>query len=84
MPMGVVQIREVRVGMDQVLMAMRVSMRFPRRVIRSVLMLVVLIMPMQMTVLNQFVTVLVIMVLGQVQPYTHAHQQGSGQELARK
>ncbi len=82
--MGVVQIWKVWVGMDQALVPMGVSMRFPRRVIGSVLVLVVLIMPMHMTMLSWVVTVFMLMVLCQVQPYTGAHQQGGSQELEGK
>ena len=79
--MPVVDVGVVRMGVDQRLMDMRVGMWFapvPREIVR---MLMVLIVGMGMRVFLSVVSVQVGMVLSDVQPDSHGHQQACYNEL---
>ena len=79
--MPVVDVGVVRMGVDQRLMHMRVGVWFapvPREIVR---MLMVLIVRMGMRVFLSPVSVQVRMVLGDVQPDSHGHQQACYSEL---
>ena len=79
--MPVVNVGVVRMGVDQRLMDMRVGVRFapvPREIVR---MLMVLIVEMRMRVFLSVVSVQVGMVLSDVQPDSHCHQQACCNEL---
>ena len=71
--MRVVHVRDVRMLVPEALVMVGVRVRLSRRVLRAMLMLVMGIMDMGMSVLHGFVNVLVIVLLGQVQPYTDRH-----------
>ena len=73
MRMAVVNIREVRVLVDQSGMAMPVLMRLDPGPVAVMVMLVVRIVDMGVAVLDRFVRVQVIMPLGEMQPHAPAH-----------
>ena len=79
----VVQVRVVRVRVCKMLVTMPVGVRLARRVIRSVCVLVVLVVGVQMFVLHRFVMVLVLVTLGQVEPDAKAHEHGGDSEANR-
>jgi hypothetical protein len=59
----------------QPIVAMLMRVRFTRRIIRLVGVLVMGVMHMWMGVLNRLMLMLVLVVLGQMQPYADPHQQ---------
>ncbi len=74
--MPVVQIRVMRVCVVQRLMGMRMRMRLACRISWRVDVTMMLIVPVRMLVLDGLMTVLVLVMLGQVQPHPCTHQKG--------
>jgi hypothetical protein len=74
MPVRVMHIGNVRVLVLQALMPVAVGMGFARWIVRRMLMLVMLVMDMGVGMLHRIVNMLVLVVLGQVQPHADAHQ----------
>ncbi len=66
-------IRVMRMRMYQHVMAVPMGVRFSRRIIRPVSMLVVLIMEVTVLMLHGFMPVQMLMPLRQVQPNTNPH-----------
>ena len=77
----VVHVRHVRMLVLQPLVAMRVRVGLAGRIVRRVLVLMVLIVHMRVGVLQGLMDVLVLVVLGQVQPDADAHEQAGDEEL---
>jgi hypothetical protein len=77
----VMHVGNVGVLVLKALVPMRMRMRFARRSVRRVLMLVMLVMDVGMLVLRRHVYVLMLVVLGQVQPHPDCHQQTCGNQL---
>ena len=65
---SMMQVRVVRMPMDQRCMAMPVHMRLALRVGRRVIVLMVCIVAMAMLVLHRFMNMLMLVLLGQMQP----------------
>lgn len=65
----------VRVAVRQQVVAVRVCVRLPGRIVDAMGVLVMLVVYMRMGVHKQFMRVLVVMPLGQMQKYTEGHQQ---------
>lgn len=72
--MRVMHIRQMRMLVFQRLMPMRMSMWFTRRITRCVFVLMVLIVEVGMGMLHRGMNVLMLMMLGQMQPHADAHQ----------
>jgi hypothetical protein len=83
-PVLVVHVRHMRMAVPHPGMAMRMRMGLAGRVFQRVLMLVMGVVHMSMGVLHRLMFVLVFVVLGQVQPDTHAHQQAGHDKLQRQ
>ena len=79
--MAVMGIGIMRVVVGQGLVLMRMRMRLGGVYARGVVMQVVFVMHMCMRMGSRAVLVLVRMVLGQVQPYTQAHQRAGRKQL---
>lgn len=73
--MRVVHVRHVWVPMTQSLVPVPMGMRFTWRIVRPVLMLMVLVVNVPMRVLQWLVLMLVVMVLGEMEPDAEPHQQ---------
>ena len=76
---AVMEVRIVRMPVDEARMLVPVRMRLGPR-IRSMLVLVVRIMDMEMLMFHRLVDVLVHMLLGQMQPQADRHQHAAGDE----
>ena len=76
-----VHVRHVRMLVAQGRVAMPMTVRLPRGVIRSMCMLVALVMDMQMSVIDKLVQVSVFVIFGQVQPDADAHKRARQHEL---
>ena len=76
MGVPVVDVRIMRMRVDQLLVAMPVGMWFAGWVVRTVSVLVMLIVGVKMFVFHWFVPVQVFVALGQMQPDPRAHQRG--------
>lgn len=76
---AVVQIRIMRMAVDEARMLVPVRMRLGPR-IRAMLMLVVRVMDMEMFVLHRLVGMFVHVLLGQMQPQADRHQHAAGDE----
>jgi len=76
MAVPVVDVRIMRMRVDQLLVTMPVGMWFAGRIVRAVSVLVMLIVVVKMFVFHWFVPVQVFMALGQMQPDPSAHQRG--------
>ena len=76
MGVPVVDVRIMRMRVDQLLVAMPVGMWFAGWVVRTVSVLVMLIVVVKMFVFHWFVPVQVFVALGQMQPDPRAHQRG--------
>jgi hypothetical protein len=70
----VMQIGIMRMPMHDRRMTMPVRMRLSRRYVGPMLMLVMIVVPMPVLVLRRVMNVLVIVLLGQVQPESETHQ----------
>jgi len=77
MGVPVVDVRIMRMGVDQFLVAMPVGMWFARWVVRTVGVLVILIVVVKMFVFHWFVPVQVFVALGQMRPDPNNHQRCS-------
>lgn len=78
-----VQVRVVRVFVDQVLVAVWVGVRFARRIAKAVVVLVVLVVNVRVLVLHRLVGVLVFVALHEVQVEAHGHQGGGRDQCPR-
>lgn len=76
--MPVMQVGKVRVPVDQRRMGVYMRMRFARRIVRRMRMLMVFVMHMAMAVRDGIVRVFVLVPFGQMQPDADGHQ-GGGQ-----
>jgi len=74
MPVTMVKVRIVRMAVGERSVAMPVGMGFARRVFGPVVVLVVFVVLMGVIVLEPFVSVLVAVVFGDVQPHAHGHE----------
>ena len=82
-------VRHMGMQVPQPGMPMRVYMRFARRVVRQVLVPVMRIVHVSMRVLHRLMLMLMLVMLGKVQPDTNAHQETGcekldGQRLAKE
>ena len=73
-PVAMVQVRIVRMGVDQWCVAMAVAVGFAHRAIGFMSMLMMRVMNMTMLMFDRFMTVNVIVALGQVQPDAQPHE----------
>lgn len=74
-------VRVVRMSVGERFMTVPMCVRFPRRIVRLVRMLVVRVVYVKVFVLQRLVHVQVLMPLGQVQPHADRHQRcAAGQE----
>ena len=74
-------IRVVRMCVGEGFMTVPMCVRFPRRIVRLVRMLVVRVVCVKVFVLQRLVHVQVLVLLGQVQPHAERHERGAaGQE----
>ena len=69
----VMHVRHVRMRVFQAFMTMCVGVGFSRRIIRTVLVLVMRIMNVRMGMLHRLVNVLVFVLLSQIQPHAKRH-----------
>ena len=74
MPMAMMQIRVMRVRMNQFFMVMNMGMRFTRRIGWCVRVLMMLIMPVQMVMRDDFVAMLVSVLFRKMQPNADHHE----------
>ncbi len=74
MAVMVVDVRIMRMRVDQLLVTMPVRMGFARRIVRTVSVLVMDIVVVKMFVFHWFVSVQVFVALGQMQPDPNNHQ----------
>ena len=79
MPMPVMQVGQVWVPVRQRLVPVAVAVRFGS-FFATVQMLMMRVMHVQVLVLQRFMAVFVLMLLGQCQPGRHHHQQAGDQE----
>lgn len=78
---SVMDVRVVRMSVGERFMTVPMCVRFPRRIVRLVRMLVVRVVYVKVFVLQRLVHVQVLMPLGQVQPHADRHQRcAAGQE----
>lgn len=77
-------IRIVRVAVGDRLMLMRVRMRLAAIPVEVVYVLMMAVVPVHVLMLEKTVAVLVIMMLGEVQPDAHCHQDGRDAETDRE
>lgn len=82
--MPVVHVRIVWMAMCEHRMMVYVGVRFPAIPAQFMRVLVMLVVHMHMTVRQLFVRMLVLMMLGQVQPDAHSHQRCGNPEGRRK
>lgn len=80
-PMAMMQVRKMRVAVDQRRMLVAMGVRFAGRSIRPMFMLVMRIVDMPVFVLYRFVVMLVRVPFGQMQVKADTHQHGCGTEL---
>lgn len=78
------QVRIVRMGVNEFLMAMPMTVRFARRIVAVVAVLMMFIVEMQMFVLHWLVMVFVFVVFSQVKPYAEGHQNGRRENAKRE
>ena len=83
MSVRVMHVGDVRMLVRQTVMAMPVRVRLARRIVGPVGVPMVHIVHMRMAMLLGLMDVLVVMILGQVQPDADAHEQASDRELQR-
>lgn len=79
--MRVMHVRDMRMLVLQPLMPMDVGMRLPPWIAGRVHMLMVFIMHVGMRVLHRLMNMLVLVMLGQVQPHTDTHQKSCPDQL---
>ena len=84
MPVPMMGIGHVGVAVHQGRMLVPVRVRFARRITRSVRVLVVLVVGVQVLVFQRFVTMLMLVTLGQVQPNAEAHEHCGENEAHRE
>ena len=72
--MAVVQVRKVRMAVGKGRMPVTMGMRFARRIVRSVFMLVMFVMNMAVLVFDGVVAMLMLMPFDKVEIETEAHQ----------
>ena len=84
MPVSVMNIRIMRVRVDQRLMPVRMRVRYPSRVTRAMRMLMVFVVRMKMLVFRRLVLVLVPVHFAQVQPHPRAHEHRRNPEPRRQ
>src|SRR5678816_2584193 len=82
-PMPMVNIREMWMRMNQLTMLVPMRMRLPRRIIRPVHVLMVLVVNVRMFMFQRFVLVDMLMPLRQMQPNPRRHQSGRRQQPRR-
>ena len=80
----VMDVRVVRMCVNEFLVPVPVGVRFTLRVIRAVRVMVVFIVRVQMLVLHRFVMVIVFVTFGEVQPDAASHQNGGDTKLNRQ
>ena len=80
MPVPVMNVGVMRVRMKQGLVPVRVAVRLASRVVRTVGVLVMFIVGVEVVMLHRFVLMLVFMAFGQVQPHPQSHQDGGETE----
>jgi hypothetical protein len=71
----VMHVRDVWVRVLQAPVSVGVGVRFSRRIVRQVLVLVMIIVNVRMHMLHRLMNVLVLVMLGQMQPHADGHQQ---------
>ena len=74
MPVPMMNVREVRVQVRQRRMSVRMRVRLTAIPWKIVRMLMVVVVRVAVRVLEDFVRVFMLMMLGQVQPYSRGHQ----------
>ena len=75
--MAMVNIRIVRVRVDERLMPMTMAVRLARRIIRRVFVLMMLVVHVSMCMLHLLVNVLVLVALGEMKPHARGHACGA-------
>ena len=80
----VVHVRHVGMLVRQTVVTVRVRVGLARRILRSMLVLVMCIVDVWMGVFHRLVNVLVLMVLGQDVARRRGHQKAGGQQLERE
>ena len=83
MPVPVVEVGKMGVTVSQLLVAVRVCVRFAGRIAVSMHMLVVFVVRVQVVMLHGLVMVLVLVVFREVQPYAGGHQEPGNDEPGR-
>ena len=73
MMVPVMKVRDVMMAMPHRLVFVSMGMRLSGGIAGKVLMLVMLIVAMEMLMFQGFMSMVVLMVLGQMQPYSHHH-----------
>lgn len=81
MPMLMMHVGQVRMDMPERVMLMPVGVRFARRIVRSVHMLMMFVMSVRVGMSYWLMEVLVLVVLSEVKPNTQTHQSACGDEL---
>jgi hypothetical protein len=83
MSVPVMEVRVVRMPVDQAVVPMPMTVRFAGRVAGAVRVLMMLVVPMPVFMVHRLVNVLVLVPLGQMQPEAEAHQTASNEQLQR-
>ena len=79
--MPVVQVRIMRMAVNQRLVTVRMGMRCARWWRHIMVMLVVCVVPVPVLVLHRFMIVLVLMPFGKMQPQSQSHQAAGNHQL---